>query len=108
VAGGDLVLRAEARAARYDQYLGLDHAALGAGASWRRKLGLGLTAPWLAFDSGLLEERYSEPGRAGHRAALSLELGKRFGPRVDAALVAAYDWREQRDEEGPFSLQGRS
>ncbi len=108
LAGGDLVLRGEARAARYDDYRGLDHAALGAGASWRRKLGLGLTAPWLAADAALFEEEYSEPVRDGRRVLLSLELGKRFGPRFDASLIAAYDWRAQRDEDGPFSLQGRS
>jgi hypothetical protein len=116
VADGDLVLRAEARAARYDHYLGLDHAALGAGASWRRKLGLGLTAPWLAADAALFEEDFSEPVRDGRRSALSLELGKRFGPRFDASLGAAYDRREQRHDlplvpgisGKPFSLQGRS
>ena len=116
VAGGDLVLRGEARAARYDNYLGLDHAALGVGATWRRKLGIGLTVPWLAADASLAEEDYSEPLRDGPRAALSLEIGKRFGPRFDVSLAAAYDRRWQRDElptvpgisGSPFSLQGRS
>jgi hypothetical protein len=116
VADGDLVLRGEARAARYDNYLGLDHAALGVGAAWRRKLGLGLTAPWLAADATLLAEDYDEPVRDGSRAALSLELGRRFGPRFDASLAAAYDRREQREDLAtvpgisgrPFSLQGRS
>ena len=116
VADGDLVLRGEARAARYDDYPGLDHAALGVGAAWRRKLGLGLTAPWLAADAAFFAEDYDEPVRDGSRAALSLELGRRFGPRFDASLTAAYDWREQRDDFAtvpgisgrPFSLQGRS
>jgi hypothetical protein len=108
VAGGDLVLRGEARAARYDDYRGLDYAAFGIAAGWRRKLGLGLTAPWLAADAALSEEDYREPVRDGPRAALSLELGKRFGPRFGASLVAAYDRREPREEDGPFALQGRS
>jgi hypothetical protein len=116
VAGGDLVLRAEARAARYDEYLGLDHAALGAGAAWRRKLGLGLTAPWLAADAAYFGEDYSEPLRDGSRAALALELGKRFTTAFEASLSLAYDRRWQSDDLGtvpgisgkPFSLRGRS
>jgi len=116
VAGGDLVLRAEARGALYDDFPGLDHAALGAGAAWRRKLGLGLTAPWLAADAALFGEDYSEPVRDGTRAALALELGKRFGPSFEASLGAAYDRRWQSEDFGtvpgisgkPFSLRGRT
>jgi hypothetical protein len=116
VADGDLVLRGEARAARYDDVLGLDHAAAGAGASWRRKLGLGLTAPWLAADAAMFLEDHATAVRDGRSAALSLELGKRFGPRFDASLSALYDRRRQRDDfptvpgfsGEPFSLQGRS
>ena len=116
VADGDMVLRGEARAGRYDTYTGLEHFALGIGAGWRRKLGIGLTAPWLAADASFFEEDYAEQVRDGRSAALSLELGKRFGPRFDAALGAAYDWREQHDDLAtvpgfsgrPFSLQGRS
>jgi hypothetical protein len=116
VADGDLVLRGEARAARYDDVLGLDHGAVGAGASWRRKLGLGLTAPWIAADAAIFAEDYGTAVRDGRSAALSLELGKRFSARFDASLGAVYDRRRQRDDfptvpgfsGEPFSLQGRS
>jgi hypothetical protein len=114
LADGDATLRAEARAARFDEFTGLDHAALGAGAAWRRKLGLGLTAPWLAADAALFAEDYREPLRDGTRAALSLELGRRFSRSFDAALSAAYDRRWQREEYAtvpgfsgePFSTRG--
>jgi hypothetical protein len=115
VAEGDLSLRGEARGARYDNFSGLDHAALGIGADWRRKLGLGLTAPWLAIDGTLFREDYSEQVRDGRRGALSLALGKRFDERFEASVTANYDRRSQRGDfpttqlsGRPFSLQGRS
>src|SRR5204863_6437149 len=79
----DASLRGEARGARHDNYSGLDHAALGVGAGARRKLGLGLTAPWVAADATLLRERYDENVRDGDRALASLTLGKRFNERLD-------------------------
>ena len=112
----DATVRAEARAARQDRYSGLDHLALGIGAGGRRKLGLGLTAPWIAADAALFRENYDKPVRDGHRAAMSLSLGKRFDHHSEASLGAAYDRRTQRDDFAsvrgipgrPFSLQGRS
>ncbi len=113
---GTLTARLEARAARYDNHGGLDYAALGLGAGWRRKLGLGLTAPWIALDASISHEDFSERVRDGRRGALSLTLGRRFSERVDGLLGAAYDRRSQRDafptvpllSGRPFSLQGRS
>lgn len=107
-ADGDLQLRGEARGSRHDTFSGLDQLALGLAATWQRKLGVGLTAPRLVAEAALFEEQYDEPVRDGTRAAFLLELGKRFGPRFEAALGWAYDWRRARDEAGPFSLQGRS
>lgn len=116
LADGDLLLRGEARAARYDNYTGLDRFALGLGAGWRRKIGVGLTAPWVAADAALFAQDYGTAVRDGPLAILSLEIGKRFDPRFDASLGVAYDRREQNDDlpvvpgisGRPFSLQGRS
>ena len=116
IGDGDAAVRAEFRGARYDHYSGLDHHALGVGAGWRRKLGLGLTAPWLAFDASVLAEDYETQVRDGHRADASVTLGKRFDERVEVSLRAAYDRRSQSDDLAvvpgisgqPFSLQGRS
>jgi hypothetical protein len=111
----DTSVRGEARGARHDNYSGLDHAALGLGAGARRKLGLGLTAPWLAADATLLRERYDEDVRDGDRALASLTLGKRFNERLDTSISASYDWRHQSHDlpttglsGRPFSVQGRS
>ena len=111
----DTSLRGEARGARQDHYSGLDHVALGVGAGARRKLGLGLTAPWLAADATLLRERYDENVRDGDRALASLTLGKRFDERLDTSISASYDRRHQAHDlptgslsGRPFSVQGRS
>ena len=113
---GDASVQAELRAARHDNYEGVDHQALGAGASWRRKLGLGLVAPWLALEASLLAEDYETRVRDGHRSGAAVVVGKRFDERLEGSLRAAYDRREQREEfptvpgvsGRPFSLQGRS
>jgi hypothetical protein len=112
----DASLRGEARGARHDRYSGLDHIALGLGAGMRRKLGLGLTAPWIAADAAVFREDHDENVRDGRRARLSFTVGKRFDERWDGALSAAYDRRSQRHDFAsvpgipgrPFSIQGRS
>lgn len=116
VGTADLSLQAELRGARHDNYAGVDHRALGAGATWRRKLGLGLTAPWVALEASLLAEDYEARLRDGRRTGAAAILGKRFDERFEASLRAAYDRRAQREEfptvpglsGDPFSLQGRS
>lgn len=111
----DASVRAEARGARHDRYSGLDHVGLGMRAGARRKLGIGLTAPWIAADAAVSEERFDERIRDGLRSSLSLALGKRFHQRLEGSVRAAYDRRSQRHDRPttdlsgrPFSLQGRS
>ena len=111
----DAALRAEVRGARHDRFSGLDRLGLGVGAGIRRKLGIGLTAPWIGLDAALREERYDDDLRDGTRASLSASLGKRIEERLAVSVTAAYDRRSQRDDAPvtalsgrPFSLQGRS
>lgn len=115
LAEGDGAVGLEAYGAGHDRFSGLDHLGVGLSATWRRKLGLGLAAPWLLLQGRWAQEEYSESVRDGTRTLLSAVLGQRFGERVEAALAAAYDRRRQ-DEDGalvpgisgrPFSLQGR-
>jgi hypothetical protein len=116
VAGGDLLVRGAARGAKHGSYSGLDHYGLGLAAGWRRKLGLGLTAPWVAADASLFQNDYREDLRDGRSALASAALGKRFGARFDASLELAYDRRWQSDDLGtvpgipgrPFDLRGRT
>jgi hypothetical protein len=111
----DAAVRGEVRGARQDQYSGLNRAALGVGASARRKLGIGLTAPWIALDAAAFGDDYEEQLRDGAHGSAALSVGKRFDERLEAALVAAYDRRSQRKDLAvtplsgrPFALQGRS
>ena len=111
----DAALRAEARGAQHDRFSALDRLGLGVGVGVRRKLGIGLTAPWIGSDATLLEERYDDELRDGTRASLSLTLGKRIDERLALSVTAAYDRRSQRHDAPvtplsgrPFSLQGRS
>ncbi len=113
---GDASLHGEVRAARHDHYEGVDHHAVGAGASWRRKLGLGLTAPWVALQASLLVENYETRVRDGYRSGAAALLGKRFDERFEVSVRAEHDRRVQREDAPtlpglsgrPFSLQGRS
>ena len=111
----DASVHVEGRAERYDEFSGLDRLALGLGGSARRKLGLGLTAPWLGLSASVLRDRYDQEVRDGTRLALAATLGKRFSERLELSAGAGYDRREQRKDLAttpvsgkPFSLQGRS
>ena len=117
----DATVGLDARLTRYSASHGASFASLGANAGARRKLGLGLTAPWLAIDGSAAYEDAREDIRDGMRYALSFSAGKRFTPDLDASVGFAYDRRVQREsyveeEEDeapgyggkPFSIQGRS
>jgi hypothetical protein len=111
----DAAVRGEVRGARQDQFSGLNRAALGVGASARRKLGIGLTAPWIALDAAAFGDDYEQQLRDGAHGSAAISVGKRFDERLQAALVATYDWRSQRKDlpvtplsGRPFALQGRS
>jgi hypothetical protein len=118
----DASVGADVRLTRYTRSHGASFAAVGVNAGARRKLGLGLTAPWIALDGTASYEDARENIRDGMRYALSFTAGKRFTPDLDASAGIAYDRRVQRksyveeeeEEEGagyggkPFSLQGRS
>lgn len=116
----DATLGVDVRLTRYTKSHGASFASLGANVGARRKLGLGLTAPWIAVDGSAAYEDAREDIRDAMRYALSLKAGKRFTPDLDGSAGFAYDRRVQRkgyveeDEDlagysgKPFSLQGRS
>jgi len=112
----DLALGADARFTAYSRSHGASFAALGLKAGWRKKLGLGLNAPWIAADASLAYEDAREEIRDGTRGLLSLTTGRRFGRTLQVAAGYSYDKRVQREDYeevpgyggNPFSIQGRS
>jgi hypothetical protein len=114
--GADVTLGVDARLAQYVRSEGASYASAGLNGVWRSKLGLGLTAPWLAAQASAAVENAREHVRDAARYAASLTGGRRFNERAEAAAGFAYDRRVQRDDlpvapgygGKPFSLQGRS
>jgi hypothetical protein len=112
----DVSLAADAHITAYDKSNGASFGALGVNGGWRRKLGLGLEAPWIAADASLSYENAREDIRDGTRGVASISAGRRFGRALEASLGFSYDKRVQREDYPtvpgyggkPFSLQGRS
>lgn len=112
----DVTVSADARFVGYDKSRGASFAALGVNGGWRKKLGLGLTAPWVAADASLSYENAREAIRDGTRGLISAATGKRFTPALEGSVGYSYDKREQREDYAevpgyggkPFSLQGHS
>lgn len=112
----DLNIGADARLAQYIHSEGASFASAGVSGAWRRKLGLGLNAPWLAARAGAALENARERVRDATRSNASLVAGRRFDERLELAAGFAYDRRVQRDDLAvvpgyggkPFSLQGRT
>ena len=113
---GDFHLSFDGRALRYVNYEGASVASLGGSAGYRRKLGLGLTAPRLAADVTAAVEDSPTAVRDGYRDGALISLGKRFDERLEASLAGAWEQRVQRNAEpvvpgipgDPFTLQSRS
>lgn len=115
-AAADLTLAAEARTQQQARFNGASFASLGGAADYRRKLGLGLTAPWVQAAASAAREDASAEVRDATRYDAALSLGRRFDERTEASFGVAYDRRVQRTDLGvvpgvsgkPFSLQGRT
>ena len=89
-----LTLAIDLRADRHDRFRGLDVAALGASASYRRKLGLGLAAPYVAASAGIAREDYQVAVRDSRRYDARVEIGRRLDERSDVSFGVAWDRRD--------------
>lgn len=78
---------------RYAHYRGLDNQWLGASAAYRRKLGLGLTAPWMLVAADAQYRDYDVDLRTGPRIEVKVETGKRFDAAFSARAGVTYDAR---------------
>lgn len=67
------------RGQRYAHFTGLDNVAFGAGLSAWRKLGLGLTAPWISASANVARLEFRDELRSGWRADLGASIGRRLG-----------------------------
>jgi hypothetical protein len=99
---------------RYARYRGLDNQWLGASAAYRRKLGVGLTQPWLLAGVDGQYRDYQGDIRSGPRIDARIEMGKRLNAEFSARTGLTYDARHSNHGESayppvsgkPFNLHG--
>lgn len=111
-----VALGGDARLVGYDRYHGLAHVALGGTLSWRRKLGLGLTVPWLEGQVTAAREAYRASVRDGDRYGATLAGGWRLSESFQLLGGWRYDRYVSRNDRPSvpgisgraFDLQGRS
>lgn len=91
-----VAIEAGAHAAGYARYVLLDAVSLEAAASYRRKLGLGLTAPWLSLRAALGHDDFRDDIRDSDRVDISLTAGVRISERLDVSGGYVHDRRFAR------------
>jgi hypothetical protein len=89
-----VTLALDLRADRHDRFRGLDVVAAGASASYRRKVGLGLAAPYVAVSVAVAREEYEVDVRDSSRLELRAEVGRRLDERTELAAGVGYDLRD--------------
>jgi hypothetical protein len=77
----------------YRRYQGLNFVGVGASASYRRKLMLGLTAPYVLVNAAVSHDNYREDVRDSNRLDVGIELGKRFDEATAIAGGLLFDHR---------------
>jgi hypothetical protein len=87
------------RGRRFLRFDGLSSAAVEARLAWRRKLGLGLTAPFVAASVDVAHDDFRDDGRDSKRLRLALVVGRRWSATIDTAAGYAYDRRYARERE---------
>jgi len=80
-----IAVGATLRGAAYARFALLDATSLGAYATYRRKLGLGLTTPWVGAGLALSHDDSRDSIRDSDRAELRASLGARLSERLDVS-----------------------
>ena len=96
---GALQAGVTARAAQYLRFPRLSFVALDASASYHHKLGVGLTAPWIAADAVVSHEDYRENPRDSDRVELRVSAGRRWSETLDVSAGYAFDRRYARHDD---------
>jgi hypothetical protein len=89
-------LQAGLRAARYARYTSLDSASLEAASTYRAKLGIGLTAPWLSIGLAAAHDDFRDDIRDSDRAEVRVAAGARLSQQFDVSAGYAHDRRLAR------------
>jgi hypothetical protein len=95
------------RGGQYARYTRLSYAAVDGTLAWRRKLGVGLTEPWIGASATLSYEDYREDVRDSSRLELRVEAGRRFTESLDASIGYVFD-RRYASRETPDLVPGIS
>lgn len=80
----------------HDRYRGLDFAGVGAGVAYRRKFGLGRSAPYAILAGSAAYDDYREDVRDGSRLEGRIELGWRPRDPLDVSAGLGFDRRHAR------------
>jgi hypothetical protein len=101
VSGSDDVVEAALglHAWQYARFVGLSSVALEARALWRRKLGLGRTAPWIAASIAAAHDDFRDNTRDSDTLNMRVELGRRWSESLDLSGGYALDRRLARRRE---------
>lgn len=86
-------LRAGASASGYARYSLLDSVSIDASAQYRRKLGLGLTAPWIVLRVDASHDDVRDDIRDSDLLLISFETGLRVNERLDVSGGYVHDRR---------------
>lgn len=86
-------LQAGASASAYARYSLLDAVSIDASAQYRRKLGLGLTAPWIALRVDARHDDVRDDIRDSDLLSISFETGLRVNERFDVSGGYVHDRR---------------
>lgn len=93
-----LALVVDARGGAYDRYPGLDFASIGATVRYRRKLALGIDAPWVAVSATAGYTDYRDDVRDGSTLRLHAALGRRFDETLAVNVGIGHDRRHARSD----------
>ena len=88
-----ITLSLDASSEAYARFHGLNSIAIGAGASYRHKFGLGYAAPWASIAISAAHDDYRGDIRDGNRLEARFEFGRRLSEDFDASAGVASDRR---------------
>ncbi len=87
LSGADgLTLSVDARSELYSRFHGMNDAAIGVGALYKHKFGLGYATPWLSLGLSASHDDYRGNIRDSDRLEWRAELGQRFNEAFDASF----------------------